>query len=59
MLLNLFSLTVPVHLLSFTKLQPFLPAGVPSPGDPPVNVTIATLGASVLDRELVASADFA
>ena len=58
-LLNLFSLTVPVPLLTFPKQQTFLPAGVPLPADPPVDMTIAALNAGVLDRELVATADFA
>jgi len=59
MLLNIFSLTVPVPLLTFAKTQPFLPAGVPSAADPEVDVTIPALAASILDQELVATANFA
>jgi hypothetical protein len=59
MLLNIFSLTVPITLLTFAKTQAFLPANVPSPGDPEVDVTIPLLTASILDQELVATANFA
>lgn len=59
MLLNLFSLTVPVPLLTFAKTQPFLPAGVPLASDPEVDVTIPALAATIVDKELVATADVA
>lgn len=59
MLLNLFSLTIPVPLLTFAKTQAFLPAGVPSASDPEVAMTIPALSATILDQELVATANFA
>jgi hypothetical protein len=57
LLLDLFSPTIPVPLLTFAKTQAMLPAGGPS--DPEVDITIAALGASINDHELVATADFA
>lgn len=57
LLLDLFSPTIPVPLLTFAKTQAMLPAGGPS--DPEVDITIAALGAAINDHELVATADFA
>jgi len=59
MLLDLFSLTVPVPLLTFNKIQPALPANFPQPGDLEVDITLAALNANILDHELVATADIA
>jgi hypothetical protein len=57
LLLDLFSPTIPVPILTFAKTQAMLPAGGPS--DPEVDVTIAALGATIADHELVATANFA
>jgi hypothetical protein len=57
LLLDLFSPTIPVPILTFAKTQAMLPAGGPS--DPEVDITIAALGATIADHELVATADFA
>jgi hypothetical protein len=57
LLLDLFSPTIPVPLLTFAKTQVILPAG--GPPDPAVDITIAALGAIINDHELVATADFA
>jgi hypothetical protein len=57
LLLDLFSPTIPVPLLTFAKTQAMLAAGGPS--DPEVDITIAALGATIADHELVATADFA
>jgi len=59
MLLNLFSLTIPVPLLTFDKTQPALPANFPMPGDLEVDINIASLSANILDHELVAAGSIA
>ncbi len=59
MLLNLFSLTIPVPLLPFNKIQPALPANFPQLGDLEVDITLAALNANILDHELIATADIA
>lgn len=59
LLLDLFSPTIPVPLLTFSKAQAILPAGFPMPPDPEVDLTIATLGADIEDHEMVVTADFA
>lgn len=58
-LLDLLNVTIPFVLLRFDKTQTFIPANVPLGGGAPVNLTIAVLGAEVLDRELVASGQLA
>jgi hypothetical protein len=58
-LLDLLNVTIPFTLLRFDKQQTFIPANVPLGGDAPVNLTLAALGAQVLDHELVAEGQFA
>jgi hypothetical protein len=59
LLLDLFSPVIPVPLLTFSKTQAVLPAGLPLPPDPEVDLTIASLGADIEDHEMVVAADFA
>lgn len=58
-LLDLLDVTIPFVLLRFDKTQIFIPANVPLGGDAPVKLTLAALGAQVLDRELVAEGQLA
>jgi hypothetical protein len=54
LLLDVFSPTIPFNLISFNKLQAFLPAG--GPGDGEVDVTLTNLAARISDRELISEA---
>jgi hypothetical protein len=54
LLLDVFSPTIPFKLISFNKVQVFLPAG--GPGDGEVDVTLASLAAHIADHELISEA---
>lgn len=54
LLLDVFSPTIPFKLISFNKVQIFLPAG--GPGDGEVDVTLASLAAHIADHELISEA---
>lgn len=57
LLIDLFSPTIPVTLISFQKVEVVLPAG--GPGDPDVDITLASLTAQIAQQELVAETTFA
>ena len=54
LLLDVFSPTIPFKLISFNKVQVFLPAG--GLGDGEVDVTLANLAAHIADHELISEA---
>jgi hypothetical protein len=54
LLLDVFSPTIPFKLVSFNKVQVFLPAG--GLGDGEVDVTLAKLDAHIADHELISEA---
>lgn len=54
LMLDVFSPTIPFKLMSFNKVQVFLPAG--GPGDGEVDVTLAALAAHIDDHELISEA---
>jgi hypothetical protein len=57
LLIDIFSPTVPVKLLSFNKVEVIIPAS--GPGDPDVDLTLASLTAQIAQQELVAETNFA
>jgi hypothetical protein len=57
LLIDIFSPTIPITLISFNKVEVVLPAS--GPGDPDVDITIAALTAQIAQQELVAAASFA
>jgi hypothetical protein len=57
LLIDIFSPTIPVTLLSFNKVEVMIPAS--GPGDPDVDVILASLAAHISQHELVATTDFA
>ena len=57
LLIDIFSPTVPVKLLSFNKVEVIIPAS--GPGDPDVDLTLVSLTAQIAQQELVAETNFA
>ena len=57
LLIDVFSPTIPVTLLSFNKTEVMIPAS--GPGDPDVDLTLASLTAQIAQHELVAETNFA
>lgn len=57
LLIDIFSPTIPVTLISFNKVEAMLPAG--GPGDAEVDITLASLTAQITQQELVAETSFA
>jgi hypothetical protein len=57
LLLDVFSPTIPVKLISFNKVQVFLPAG--GAGDNEVDVNMVSLSAHIASHELIGEAAIA
>jgi hypothetical protein len=57
LLIDVFSPTIPVKLISFNKVEVMLPAS--GPGDPDVDIVLASVTARIAQQELIAEATIA